>query len=94
MVALDGSGNWVKAVSLNRGGTEAFAAGAYSSESFTLGSHGVNAAAGTAWAVVNFNGTFAVARFESREPETHDEDPISPSGAKRSRWPHEPRDVP
>jgi hypothetical protein len=94
MVALDESGNWVKAVSLNSGGTEAFVAGAYSSESFTLGSHGVDAAAGAAWAVVNFNGTFAVARFDGREPETHDEDPVSPSGGKRSRWPHEPRDVP
>lgn len=55
----DGDGNWVNAVSKNRGGISSFVYGPYDS-SYGLGTYGVDVSNNTAWAVVNNSGEFAV----------------------------------
>lgn len=59
LAALDASGNWVNAVNLNLGGTPAFKAGPWNA-SYPLGSYGVDAASNSVWAVLNYNGEFAI----------------------------------
>jgi hypothetical protein len=59
-VAIKGSTNWVNAINGNTGGTPKFVLGPYSA-SYGLGTYGMDIATHTAWAVVNFNGDFAVA---------------------------------
>ena len=59
LLARDSSGKWVKAVSLNSTGTPTFVPGAYS-PSYTIGTYGVDQATRTAWAVLDYNGEFAV----------------------------------
>jgi hypothetical protein len=56
----DEDGNWVNAVSMNTGGTTTFVKGPWK-KGYALGTYGVDASAKTAWAVVNFDGCFAVA---------------------------------
>jgi hypothetical protein len=46
---------------LNTGGTKKFVAGPWQS-SYSLGTYGVDTVSKTAWAVINSNGQFAVAR--------------------------------
>ena len=61
LVTLDpGTGNWVKAVDKNVGGTPTFVNGAYNS-SYALGTYGIDPATNTAWAVINHNSDYAVA---------------------------------
>ena len=60
IASRDASGHWVNAVNRNAGGTKAFVAGPYNA-AYGLGTYGVDAAARTAWAVVNYDGDFAVA---------------------------------
>ncbi len=61
LMARDAGGRWVNAVDVNIGGTQKnFQAGAYH-PGHGLGSYGYDPATRTAWAVVNFNGDFAVA---------------------------------
>lgn len=55
----DGSGSFVNAVAGNVGGSPGFVLGNYDS-SYTLGTWGVDLAGGTAWAVINHGGEFAV----------------------------------
>ena len=57
----DGSGHWVNAVSKNFGGTAHFVFGPWNA-SYPLGTWGVDTHTKTAWAVVNYDGDFAVAR--------------------------------
>jgi hypothetical protein len=57
------NGSWMNAVNGNFGGTKNFVLGPWSS-SATLGTHGLDTSANTAWAVINFNGDFAVAGFD------------------------------
>jgi hypothetical protein len=61
----DEYGNWVNAVGQNYGGTAAFVAGPWSA-GYGLGTYGVDTATSppTAWAVLDHQGTFAVAAFE------------------------------
>jgi len=54
----DGNGNWIKAVDQNLGGASTFVSGPWKS-GYALGTYGLDAASGTVWAVVNFNGYFA-----------------------------------
>jgi hypothetical protein len=56
----DASGNWVNAVEMNFGGATRFVKG-YWKSSYPLGTYGVDVSTRTAWAVINFNGDFAVA---------------------------------
>ena len=58
LAAQTASGEWVNAVSLNSGGTPNFVNGPWTS-AHGLGSYGVSG--DSAWAVVNFQGTFAIA---------------------------------
>jgi len=57
----DANGHWVKAVSKNFGGTTNFVLGPWNS-SYGLGTYGVDTHTKTAWAVVNYDGDFAVAK--------------------------------
>jgi len=53
------NGRWVQAVTRDFGGNLKFVAGAWNS-SYKLGTCGVDPATNTAWAVLNYNGDFAV----------------------------------
>ena len=57
----DAQGHWVNAVDKNFGGAKHFVFGAWNS-SYPLGTYGVDVRTRTAWAVVNYDGDFAVAR--------------------------------
>lgn len=62
LVARNAKGQWVKAVDLNSGnGVKRFVVGPWQPQD-TLGTYGVDPATNTAWAVVNFDGSFAVDR--------------------------------
>jgi hypothetical protein len=56
----DGNGNWVNAVSGNIGGTKRFIEGPWKS-GYGLGTYGIDRRTNIAWAVLNYNGSFAVA---------------------------------
>jgi hypothetical protein len=53
-------GKWVNAVNMNYGGTTNFVKGQWK-PSYGLGTYGVDPSTKTAWAVINYNGDFAVA---------------------------------
>ncbi len=55
----DDEGNWVNAVDNNTGGTKKFVIGPWKS-GYELGTYGVDPHTHTAWAVVNYEGDFAV----------------------------------
>jgi hypothetical protein len=57
----DGEGNWVNAVNKNTGGTKKFVKGPWK-PSYGLRTYGIDPLSKTAWAVVNFNASFAVAK--------------------------------
>jgi hypothetical protein len=61
LVTKDETGRWVNAVDLNLGGTREFKPGPYVS-GYELGTYGFDPDTRTAWAVINYNGDFAVAR--------------------------------
>jgi hypothetical protein len=62
LATKDANGNWVNAVNMNSGGTGKFVAGPWK-KGYELGTYGVDPSRKTAWAVINYNGDFAVARF-------------------------------
>jgi hypothetical protein len=59
LLAKDANGKWVKAVSQDFGGQAKFVAGPWKA-GYALGTYGVDPATKTAWAVINYNGEFAV----------------------------------
>ncbi len=59
VLARDSSGKWVQAVTKNFGVNHKFVLGPWDS-SYKLGTCGVDPATKTAWAVLNYNGDFAV----------------------------------
>jgi hypothetical protein len=61
LATRDETGRWVNAVDMNFGGTRKFVPGPYAS-GYELGTYGFDADTRTAWAVINYNGDFAVAR--------------------------------
>jgi hypothetical protein len=61
LAAKDENGHWVNAVALNSHGTPVFVPGPWK-EGYGIGTHGVDMATGTAWAVIDHAGDFAVAR--------------------------------
>ncbi|MEI6195178.1 MAG: metallophosphoesterase, partial [Verrucomicrobiota bacterium] len=65
LVSKDTNGNWVNAVNLNTGGNAQFVFGPYVS-SYPLGTYGVDTNAGTVWAVVNYQGSFAAGSITQR----------------------------
>ncbi len=62
LATKDAEGIWINAVDKNVGGTKRFVMGAWD-PSYELGTYGIDPATHTAWAVINYNGDFAVARF-------------------------------
>lgn len=57
IASKDTNGNWLNTVDLNFGGTKNFVAGAFS-DTYGLGTYGVDASTSTLWAVVNHNSDF------------------------------------
>jgi hypothetical protein len=57
--ALDSNGSWSSAVNQNTGGTKNFVYGPWNS-SYGLGTYGVDPTTNTAWAVLNYDGMFAI----------------------------------
>ena len=55
----DASGNWVNAVSMNFGGQTLFVNGPWQA-GYPVGTYGADPSTKTAWAVLNYNGEFAV----------------------------------
>jgi hypothetical protein len=62
MVTKDEEGHWINAVDMNFSGARAFVSGPWD-PSYKLGTYGIDANTHTAWAVINYNGDFAVSRF-------------------------------
>jgi hypothetical protein len=62
LVARDGSGDWVNAVDMNIGGTKKFVHGPWQ-PGYGLGTYGIDTRSKTVWAVINYNGDFAVSDF-------------------------------
>jgi hypothetical protein len=62
--APSASGGWGSAVAANVGGTTTFVNGPWA-PAYGLGAYGVDKATGTAWAVVNHSGQFAVVQIPS-----------------------------
>ena len=62
LATRDAGGNWINAVDKNFGGAKKFVMGAWA-PSYGPGTYGVDPSTKTAWAVVNYNSDFAVARF-------------------------------
>jgi hypothetical protein len=60
LCALDSNGNWNNAVNQNSGGSKNYVNGPWSS-SYGLGTYGVDPTTNTAWAVLNYDGMFAIA---------------------------------
>jgi hypothetical protein len=54
----DGNGNWINAVEQNLGGAKTLVTGPWKA-GYALGTYGIDAASGTVWAVINYNGYFA-----------------------------------
>jgi hypothetical protein len=64
IAARNAEGKWINAVDMNFGGIKKFVAGPWKSN-YELGTYGVDPITKTAWAVINYNGDFAVAKCES-----------------------------
>lgn len=62
LLAKNVNGKWVNAITQNLGITEKFGLGPWTS-SYKLDTYGVDPATNTAWAVLNYNGDFAVGQF-------------------------------
>jgi hypothetical protein len=56
----DNNGKWISAVAKNIGGAPQFVFGPWQS-GYGLGTYGIDTSSKTAWAVINYDGDFAVA---------------------------------
>jgi hypothetical protein len=59
LATRDADGKWVNAVDKNHGGSKKFVAGPWN-PSYGLGAYGVDPGTHTAWAVINYDGDFAI----------------------------------
>ncbi len=64
LLARDSGGKWMNAAMQNSDGAGKFISGAWN-PAYTLGTYGVDTATNTAWAVINYDGDFAVGQFPS-----------------------------
>ena len=64
LVTRDADGTWTKAVDNNINGKKKFVLGPWD-PSYTLGAYGIDPSSHTAWAVINYNGEFAVAALNN-----------------------------
>jgi hypothetical protein len=71
LATKDADGNWINAVDMIDGVTKRFVLGAWK-PSYPLGTYGVDTRTKTAWAVINYDGDFAVARFDVRDDVARD----------------------
>jgi hypothetical protein len=62
LATRDADGNWINAVDNNIGGARKFVMGPWH-PGYELGIYGIDPGTHTAWAVINYNSDFAVARF-------------------------------
>ena len=65
LATRDADGNWTNAVDKNIGGPKKFVMGAWK-PGYELGTYGIDPGTHTAWAVINYNSDFAVARFNQK----------------------------
>jgi hypothetical protein len=65
LATRDAGGNWINAVDKNTGGARKFVLGAWN-PSYRLGAYGIDTATRTVWAVINYNGDFAVGEFKQK----------------------------
>ena len=65
LATRDTNGNWINAADANFGGTTKFVMGAWK-PGYDLGTYGIDPDTKTAWAVINYNSDFAVARFNNK----------------------------
>lgn len=65
LASKDTNGAWTNVVDKNVGGVKKFVHGPWK-EGYTLGTYGVDTKTKTAWAVINYNGDFAVSRFPQK----------------------------
>ena len=65
LVAKSADGKWINAVDRNFGGNRKFVAGPWK-KGYALGTYGVDSNRKIVWAVINFNGEFAAARFANQ----------------------------
>jgi len=65
LATRDTNGNWINAADANFGGTTKFVKGAWK-PGYDLGTYGIDPDTKTAWAVINYNGDFAVACFNNK----------------------------
>jgi len=72
MVTKDAQGNWVNAVDKNFRGKKKFVYGPWISD-YELGTYGVDPHTKTVWAVINYNGDFAAARFDKKHQDRRQE---------------------
>jgi expansin (peptidoglycan-binding protein) len=63
LVTRDKTGNWVNAVDMNYGGVKNAISGPYV-PGLKLGAYGYDPISRTVWAVINYNGDFAVANLD------------------------------
>jgi hypothetical protein len=70
LVTKNAQGNWINAVDKNFGGKKKFVYGPGLSD-YELGTYGVDPHTKTVWAVINYNGDFAAARFDKKHQERH-----------------------
>ncbi len=63
LVTRDENDRWVNAVDRNFGGTKKFVLGPYKS-GYELGTYGIDLNTRTVWAVINYDGDFAIAGFK------------------------------
>jgi hypothetical protein len=62
LATKDDNGEWINAVHMNFGGDKGFVLGSWNPD-YKLGTYGIDPNTHTAWAVINYNGDFAVTRF-------------------------------
>lgn len=61
IVTRDSNGNWTNAVNMNYGGSKRLVRGPWRS-GYTLGTYGIDTRTSTAWAVINYNADFTIAK--------------------------------
>jgi hypothetical protein len=73
LATRNANGNWINAVDKNSGGTKKFVRGPWE-PGYGLGTYGVDPRTHTAWAVINYNGDFAVSGFQHARSAHKDRD--------------------
>jgi hypothetical protein len=81
-LATRSKGKWVNAVDKNQGGTKKYIAGPWKKD-YGLGAYGFDGKTKTAWAVINYDGKFAVASPEEAEKSSVASSPAPSSFAGR-----------